>query len=187
MPAPAPQPPPVPEPAPTPTPTPAPTEPDPAKVDDPAAEIAKWKHFAREHEKAAKANADAARKLQEIEDAAKTQAEKDAEARTAAEARAVKAETDLLRLKVASTKGIPADLADLLTGADEAEMTAVADRLLAMKGAKAPAPAGADGGPQGAPVHKVPQLSRADLSTLTPEQIVEAKAKGQLHDLLGTS
>lgn len=29
------------------------------------------------------------------------------------------------------------------------------------------------------------QLSRADLKTMTPEQIVEAKAKGQLVDLLG--
>lgn len=179
---------PAPAPDPEPTTPPSVTDPDPAKVDDPAAEIAKWKHFAREHEKAAKANADAARKLQEIEDAAKTQAEKDADARAAAEARAVKAETDLLRHKVASTKGIPVDLADLLTGADEAEMTAVADRLLAMKGTTPPAPSGgADGGPQGAPVHKVPQLTRADLSTLTPEQIVDAKAKGQLNDLLGTS
>lgn len=163
---------PAPDPAPTPEPEPTPAttaDPAPATVEDPAAELAKWKHFAREHEKAAKTNADAARKLQEIEDAAKSQAEKDAEARAAAEARAVKAETDLLRLKVASTRGIPADLADLLVGSDEAEMTAVADRLLAMKGTAPPAPVGAaDGGPQGSPP---PQKTLDD-------QIAEARSAG---------
>ena len=175
---------PDPVPAPDPEPTPDPT-PHPAPVEDAAAELAKWKHFAREHEKAAKANADAARKLQEIEDAAKSQADKDAEARAAAEQRAAKAEADFLRLKVATTKGIPADLADLLVGADEAEMTAVADRLLSIKATATPAPGSADGGPLGAP--KPGQLSRADLQKLTPDQITEARAKGQLNDLLGIS
>lgn len=138
-----------------------------------------------EAQRAAKANADAAIKLQEIEDAAKSQADKEADARAAAEQRAAKAEADYLRLKVATTKGIPADLADLLVGADEAEMTAVADRLLAMKAPTPPAPGSADAGPLGAA--KPGQLSRADLQKLTPEQILEAKANGQLSDLLGTT
>jgi len=171
---------PAPDPAPSPKPDPAPPAPadpppDPPAPEDPAAEIAKWKHFAREHEKAAKANADAARKLAEIEDAAKTQAEKDAEARAAAEARATKAETDLLRLKVASAKGIPADLADLLAGSDEAEMGAVADRLLSMRSAGTPPAGSADGGPQGPRTPAAPDLDA---------RIAEAQAKGDARTVI---
>ena len=170
---------PAPDPAPSPKPDPAPhapadPPPDSPAPEDPTAEIAKWKHFAREHEKAAKANADAARKLAEIEDAAKTQAEKDAEARAAAEARATKAETDLLRLKVASAKGIPADLADLLTGSDEAEMGAVADRLLSMRSAGTPPAGSADGGPKGTPP------APPDIDA----QIAAAQAKGDVRTVI---
>lgn len=122
-----------------------------------------------EAQKTAKANADAAKRLAELEDNAKTQAERDAEARTAAEQRAVKAEADLLRMRVAAAKGIPADLADLLTGADEAEMGAVADRLLAMKGATPPPVAGsADAGPQG----EAPAVKSID------ERIADARKAG---------
>ena len=176
---------PTPDPAPDPTPDPTldPT-PDPAPAEDPAAELEKWKHFARTHEKAAKANAEAAAKLQAIEDAAKTQAEKDSEARTAAEQRATQAETDLARLKVATTKGLPPELAARLVGSTEAEMAEDADRLLAvMKPATPPAPTGkVDGGPQGAP--KPGQLSRADLQSMSAKDITEARRNGLLGDVL---
>lgn len=43
----------------------------------------------------------------------------------------------------------------------------------------------ADGGPRGG--DKPGQLSRAALASMTPEQIVEAKAKGQLDHLLGVT
>ena len=176
----------VPEPTPDPTPDPTPT-PDP--IEDPAAEIEKWKHFARTHEKAAKANADAAARLQAIEDAAKTQAEKDAEARTAAEQRAAALEAELTRLKVATSKGIPADLAARLVGDTEDEMAEDADRLLALMKPTEPTPTGpagrADGGPQGQP--KVGQLNRDALKTMTPDEIVAAREAGQLNDLLGIS
>lgn len=154
----------APEPEPTPTPEPEPV--------DQAAELEKWKHFAREHERSAKANAAAARKLQEIEDAAKSQAEKDAEAKAAAEARAAKAEADLARLKVATAKGIPLELVDRLIGADETELAADADRLLSViKPATPAAPGGsADGGPQGAPPKPAALEAR----------IAEAQAKGDV-------
>jgi hypothetical protein len=175
---------PTPDPAPDPTPDPTP---DPAPAEDPAAELEKWKHFARTHEKAAKANAEAAAKLQAIEDAAKTQAEKDSEARTAAEQRATQAETDLARLKVATSKGLPPELAARLVGSTEAEMAEDADRLLeVMKPitpAATPAPTGkADSGPQGTP--KPGQLSRADLQSMSAKDITEARRSGLLGDVL---
>ncbi|HMV73259.1 MAG TPA: hypothetical protein PKX25_14245 [Microthrixaceae bacterium] len=161
-----------PTPAPEPDPTPAP---EPAPAEDLAAEVEKWKHFARQHEKAAKANADAAAKLQAIEDAAKSQAEKDAEARAAAEQKAADLEAQVLRLKVAAAKKLPPELADRLIGSTEDEMNEDADRLLAvMKPTTPPAPAGgADQGPQGQPVKP------ADLD----EQIRAAQAAGD-HRLL---
>lgn len=151
-----------PTPAPEPDPTPAP---EPAPAEDLAAEVEKWKHFARQHEKAAKANAAAAT----------SQAEKDAEARAAAEQKAADLEAQVLRLKVAAAKKLPPELADRLIGSTEDEMNEDADRLLAvMKPTTPPAPAGgADQGPQGQPVKP------ADLD----EQIRAAQAAGD-HRLL---
>jgi hypothetical protein len=56
------------------------------------AEATKWKALARKHEKAAKDNADAARRLAEIEKSGKTEQERLAEARRTADERAVIAE-----------------------------------------------------------------------------------------------
>jgi hypothetical protein len=53
------------------------------------AEATKWKALARKHEKAAKDNADAARRLAEIEKSGKTEQERLAEARRTADERAV--------------------------------------------------------------------------------------------------
>jgi hypothetical protein len=179
------------------TPPPAPETPAPASETPPAgdtptleeliAERDKWKHFAREHESKAKANEGAAQKLAEIEEANKTEAQKLADAATAATQRAAAAETALARLKVASAKGLPSELADRLQGANEQEMAEDADRLLAvMKPTTPPPPGSADGGPQGTGDPSKPkQLTRSDLAAMTPDQIVEAKAKGQLDDLLG--
>lgn len=133
----------------------------------------------------AKANADAAAKLAEIEAANLTQAEKDAAALQEARDKAASLERDLLRLKVASAKGIPAELADRLIGSDIDEMNEDADRLLAvMKPTTPPAPTGtADQGPQGPAA--TGQLTKADLSRMTPDEIVAAKAAGRLNALLG--
>jgi hypothetical protein len=101
---------------------------------DADAEVAKWKALARENEKRAKANADAARKLAEIEDRDKSEQQRANERAEAAEKRAAEAERNALRAQVALAKGLPAKLASRLQGDTEAEMVADADELLAELG-----------------------------------------------------
>lgn len=89
-----------------------------------------WKSKAREQEKRAKANADAAKRLTEIEDAQKTEAEKASERLRALESERDAAVRDALRFKVASKHGISDEDADLfLTGSDEETLTKQAERL----------------------------------------------------------
>lgn len=68
---------------------------------DVAAEAEKWKALARKHEAQAKANAEAARKLAELEEADKTELQRATDRIAAAEKRATDAETKLSRLEVA--------------------------------------------------------------------------------------
>lgn len=194
----------MPEPVDPPAPAGDPAPPTP-KVDPPAppepvdheAEAAKWKALARKHERGQldalglkdtselDALREAARRLTELEEADKTEAQKAADKAAEAEARATRAETELLRTKVAAEKGIPATEADLLTGSTRAEMEAVADRLAGLlKPGTPPAPTGsADGGPQGDPPSPVKQLTRADLKGMSAAEIVAARKAGQLDDL----
>lgn len=101
----------------------------PDQPDTPKPEV-DWKAKSREWEKRAKANADAAAKLAEIEEAKKSEQERLTE-------RAEKAETDardsavaLLRYKVAVSKGLPPELVARLQGDTEEELAADADGLL---------------------------------------------------------
>lgn len=162
-----------------------PQEGEPKTFDE--AYVKKLREENAKHRTEAKANAEAAKRLAEIEEANKTEAQKLADAATAATQRAAAAETALARLKVASAKGLPSELADRLQGANEQEMAEDADRLLeVMKPNTPPPPGSADGGPQGTGDPSKPkQLTQSDLAAMTPDQIVEAKAKGQLDDLLG--
>lgn len=89
-----------------------------------------WKQKAREQEKRAKENADAAKRLAEIEEAQKTEAERVADRLKALEAERDTATRDALRFKVASKFQISEEDADLfLTGADEESLTKQAQRL----------------------------------------------------------
>lgn len=176
-------------PAPEPTPDPDPAA-DPIQLPDDhplVKTLGKLRSELSEAEKTAKANADAASQLAEIEAANQTQAEKDAKALADATKRADTAEATLARLRVATSKGLPPELADRLQGNDETEMAEDADRLLALVQPTTPtAPTGAaDGGPQGADPSKPKQLTQSDLTSMSPDQILEAKAKGQFDDLLG--
>jgi hypothetical protein len=136
--------------APSETETPQPTD---DKPDDagkaPEDEVAKWKALARENEKRAKANADAAKKLAEIEDANKSEIEK----ATAAAAEATKSAEDAalraLRLEVAADKAPDhltakevLNLAKRLHGSTKEELEADADEFFrdipAKPGAKVP-------------------------------------------------
>ena len=89
-----------------------------------------WKSKSREWEKRAKANADAADRLAQLEESQKTEAQKLADAKTAAEQEAVAARADALRWRIAARHGISDEDAELfLSGTDEATLTKQAERL----------------------------------------------------------
>lgn len=109
--------------APDPIPT-EPTEPKPTETVD------HWKSQSREWEKRAKANADAAKRLAEIENSQKSEAERNADRIKQLENDAAEARREALRFKVASKHGISAEDADLfLTGSNEETLTKQAERL----------------------------------------------------------
>lgn len=94
-----------------------------------------WKQKAREQEKRAKENAEAAKRLAEIEDANKSDAERAAGRIAELEEALRKQSTEALRFKVASKFGIGDEDADLfLTGSDEETLTKQAERLAAREG-----------------------------------------------------
>jgi hypothetical protein len=111
-----------------PTPDPSP-EPEPDK--DWKAEAAKWKALARKHEDQAKANADAAKRLKELEDADKTEIQKLSDLAAEAQKRADMAEAQLLRIQVAMAKGLTEAQAKRLVGTTREELEADADELIA--------------------------------------------------------
>lgn len=89
-----------------------------------------WKGKAREQEKRAKANADAAKKLADLEAANKSEIEKANDAKAAAEKDAADAKAEALRLRIATKHGISDEDADLfLTGTDEETLKKQAERL----------------------------------------------------------
>ena len=94
-----------------------------------------WKQKAREQEKRAKANADAATKLAEIEQAQKSESERSADRIKQLETEVQNAQTEALRFKVASQFGIGDEDADLfLTASDEETLKKQAERLAAREG-----------------------------------------------------
>lgn len=113
-------------------------KPDPAKDTDPVtgddkdakAEAEKWKALARKHEAQAKANADKAKKFDELDEASKSEAEKAAAKAAEAEKRAQDAETRALRLEVAFEKGLTPAQAKRLVGATKEELESDADEFL---------------------------------------------------------
>ena len=102
--------------------------------DDPAAEVDRLRaelRKARHWEERAKANADAAERLKEIEDSKKTELEKLTEQQAAAERRAAEAEQRAMRLEVAAAKGLTPAQAKRLVGTTVDELEADAEELLA--------------------------------------------------------
>ncbi len=84
-----------------------------------------------------KANSEAAKlrqKLAEFEDRDKTELQRQTEAVAAAKTEAERAQTELLRYRVAAAKKLPLDLAARLQGATEAELAADADVLVKQLG-----------------------------------------------------
>lgn len=95
-----------------------------------------WKQQARANEQRAKANADAAKRLQEIEDSQKSEQQRHADAAAKAQQDAAEARAESLRYKAAATHKVDSDYFDLLGGGTEDEVNERAQRvggLLALK------------------------------------------------------
>ena len=91
-----------------------------------------WKQKAREQEKRAKENADAAKRLAEIEEASKTESQKAADRLAAAEKAAEEARAEALRFRIATEfKLSEDDAATLEHVGTEDGMRQVAERLAA--------------------------------------------------------
>lgn len=106
-----------------------------------AQEDVDWKTKAREWEKRAKANADAAKRLQQIEDANKTEAQRAADELARLRADADDARSQLLRHEVAADLGVPPKLVRFLTGTAREDVEASArDLLEAIRSEPAAAP-----------------------------------------------
>lgn len=142
-----------------------------------AAYVAKIRAEAAKYRNEAKEGREAKARLAEIEDAQKSEAERLQARLEAAEQRAAAAEQARLRAEIAQTKGVPADL---LAGSTEEELNASADRLLEFRG-KAPAPEYGRG--TDAPPTKPRQLTKADMASMSAEEIVKADEAGLFDDL----
>lgn len=90
----------------------------------------------------AKANADAAARLAALEESQKTETQRLQDERDALKAERDAVRGEVLRARVALTKGLSAELADRLRGATEDELSEDADRLLALLKPSGPAPFG---------------------------------------------
>lgn len=118
-----------------------------------------------------------ARRFDEIEESNKTEAQKQAEQLAKLQQENERLQAQVLKAQVAADKGVPAEL---LSGTSEDELVASAERLLAFRGQQAAPEYGrsADASPT-----KPKQLTRADMSRMTTEQIVKADEAGLFDDL----
>jgi len=89
-----------------------------------------WQAEAKKWERRAKENHAAAQKLTQIEESQKSEQQKQSDRLAAAEQRAATAEHRMLRYEVAAEKGLPADLAGILSGDNREDLEAQADTLL---------------------------------------------------------
>jgi hypothetical protein len=165
-----------------------PLEPAPTSAPAQAAETGKQQSFdadyvakiraeAAKYRTEAKANAEAAKRLAEIEESTKTEAQKQAEQLAKLREENERLQSQMLKAQVAVDKGVPAEL---LSGTSEDELVASAERLLAFRGQQAAPEYGrsADASPT-----KPKQLTRADMSRMTNDQIVKADEAGLFDDL----
>lgn len=162
------------------------SETDDTTDDDASDGEAKWKALSRKHERDLKA---VRKERDELKAANLSDTEKAIEAAKAEGAQTASVEF-ARRLVAAELKaaGVPAEKIEDLDlskfvdedGEVDAEKVAAAGK----RHGKGSGSAGdADGGPRG--TSKPGQLTRADLKSMTPKQITEAKAAGRLNDVLG--
>ena len=154
-----------------------------AQTTDWEAEARKWKDLSRKNEARAKDNAEKARLYDESQEKGKSELQKALDAAQKAEARAAALEAQVLRAKVAAAKGVDADL---LAGSTQEELEESADKLLAWRGDKTPkAPPSSDAGDRGTQIKGASQLTREDLRSMSPAEIVKANKDGRLNELKG--
>ena len=91
------------------------------------AELTKWKELSRKHEARAAKNAEAARRLQEIEDANKTELQKAVEAQQSAERERDEAITTHSRVMAAAANDLPVELIDHLGSGTAEEINEIAE------------------------------------------------------------
>ena len=103
--------------------------PDPAPEPKPTETVDFWKSKAREQEARAKSNADAAKRLQEIEDAAKSAEQRAADEAARAQQSAREATERADRAELGVEHSIGKDFLDLLGGGTREDMSARAQRL----------------------------------------------------------
>ena len=118
-----------------------------------------------------------ARRFDEIEESNKTEAQKQAEQLAKLQQENERLQAQVLKAQVATERGVPADL---LAGSTEEELNASAERLLAFRG-QPPAPEYGRG--TDAPPTKPRQLTKADMSSMSAEEIVKADEAGLFDDL----
>lgn len=124
-------------------------------------------------------------KLREYEDRDKTEAERLAARLAEAEQEAQSARSEALRLRIASETGVPADLLEFITGTDEETARQQAEKLMAATKPAGQAAVMKPDPTQGAkPNGSIGQLTRADLASMTPDEINKALTEGRLSDLL---
>ncbi len=147
-----------------------------------------WKKEARKWEsraKEAQAFKEQADKWREYESSQKTEHEKMAEELARLKAEASQASAELLRFKIASEKGITGDATRLLKGSTQEELEAEAELLLSLIADQSKKPSLQPDENQGKPApSNIGQITEAELATMTPAEIVKAKAEGRLADLM---
>jgi len=113
-----------------------PTPPPAAEAPKPTETVDYWKQRSRENEARAKANAEAASRLQELEDAQKSEAQRLADATARAQREAEEAKADALRYRVAAAHQVGEDYFDLLGSGDEETLNGRGERLSDLIAAK---------------------------------------------------
>lgn len=154
---------------------------------DLASQVEHWKAMSRKNEERAKANAEKAKRFDELEEQSKSELQKAQEAYAAEKARASSLELQVLASQVAARHGIDPVL---LHGKDAEELEANAQALLAWRDKQvgsqpALASSSKDAGNQGEDIGGPEQLTREDLQSMTPAEIVKAQKAGKLKHLMG--
>lgn len=159
--------------------------PTPAVTPEPQGDGTDWKSEARKWETRAKADHDAALKWREYETSQKTEHEKLADELARVQAEASQASATLLRYEIAAEKGITGEATKLLKGSTREELESEAELLLSLI-ANQSKPSIQPDANQGKPASaNIGQLTQAELDTMTPSEIMAAKAAGRLDELLG--